>query len=95
MILEAIQAPCAQIAENAGFDGDVVVANVMEKSKGQGFNALTGEYQDLLKAGVVDPVKVTRLTLEYASSVAGMMLTTNSSITDLGDKKPEVTGAVV
>ena len=94
VILEAVRAPCAQIADNAGYDGQVVVENVLERSGNTGFNAMTGEYEDLVKAGVIDPVKVTRLALEYSASIAGLMLTTNTTITELKDDKKTVSGAV-
>ncbi len=95
IVIDACRAPCVQIASNAGFDGDVVVETVLEKTGAQGFNALTGEYEDLVKAGVVDPVKVTRLALEYAASISGTMLITNTTITELKNEKSEVQGAVV
>ncbi len=93
-VIDAIKAPCAQIAINAGYDGGVVVENVLERTGNTGFNAMTGEYEDLVKAGVVDPVKVTRLALEYAASIAGLMLTTNTTITEVKADKDAVTGAV-
>ena len=71
-----------------------MVENVLEKSGNKGFNALTGEYEDMVKAGIIDPVKVTRLALEYAGSIAGMMLTTDTAITDMKDDAPQAAGAV-
>ena len=94
IVASAVRAPTRQIADNAGFDGDVVVENVLEKSGNKGFNALTGEYEDMVKAGIIDPVKVTRLALEYAGSIAGMMLTTDTAITDMKDDAPQAAGAV-
>ncbi|MAG55998.1 MAG: chaperonin GroEL [Planctomycetes bacterium] len=94
VVISAVRAPTAQIADNAGFDGAVVVDSVCERKGNTGFNALTGEYEDLVKSGVVDPVKVTRLALEYAGSVAGMMLTTDTAVTDLKDDKQQVSGAI-
>jgi chaperonin GroEL len=93
-IIEAIKAPCMQIAINAGHDGGVVVENVLERSGNTGFNAMTGEYEDMVKVGVIDPVKVTRLALEYAASIAGLMLTTNTTITEVKADKDAVSGAV-
>jgi chaperonin GroEL len=94
IVAEACRAPCAQIATNAGFDGELVVETVLEKPATVGFDAMTGEYTDLVKAGIVDPVKVSRLALEYAVSIAGTMLITNTTITELKDEKSEVAGAV-
>jgi len=76
IVRDALVAPLAQIAENAGEDGKVAVNKVEMNGEYIGFNASTGEYEDLIKAGVIDPTKVTRSALQNASSVAGMMLTT-------------------
>jgi chaperonin GroEL len=88
IIADALVGPLAQIAQNAGINGEVAV-NEIEKGEGAyGLNAYTGEYEDLIKAGVIDPTKVTRSALENASSVAGMMLTTECVvIKDKEDKK--------
>jgi len=94
IVAAAIRAPAAQIAHNAGFDGDVVVEDILEMTGNEGLNALTGDYEDLVQAGIVDPVKVTRLALEYAGSVAGMMLTTDTAITDKKDSSKETPGAI-
>ena len=97
IIVNALKAPTCQIVENGGGEGDVVVAELLEKSGNIGFNAGTGEYVDMLKAGIIDPAKVARTALQNAASVAGLMLTTNVVITDLKDDKEEnaATGAVV
>jgi chaperonin GroEL len=81
----ALDAPLARIAENAGFEGRVVVNKVRELGAGQGFNAATGEYGDLSKQGVIDPVKVTKAALGNAASIAAMVLTTDSAVVE----KPE------
>jgi chaperonin GroEL len=81
----ALDAPLARIAENAGFEGRVVVNKVRELGLGQGFNAATGEYGDLAKQGVIDPVKVTKAALGNAASIAAMILTTDSAVVE----KPE------
>ncbi|KMY23733.1 chaperonin GroEL [Actinobaculum suis] len=81
----AIQAPLKQIAINAGMEGGVVAEKVKGLGKGEGLNAATGEYEDLLKAGVMDPVKVTRSALQNAGSIAGLFLTTEAVVAD----KPE------
>ncbi|SOD94004.1 chaperonin GroEL [Blastococcus haudaquaticus] len=81
----ALDAPLARIAENAGFEGRVVVSKVRDLGAGQGFNAATGEFGDLAGQGVIDPVKVTKAALENASSIAAMVLTTDSAVVE----KPE------
>ena len=78
----ALDAPLARIAENAGFEGRVVVNKVRELGAGQGFNAATGEYGDLAKQGVIDPVKVTKAALGNAASIAAMVLTTDSAVVE-------------
>jgi len=77
LIMKACQAPLRIIAENAGFEGSVIIANVEKTiAEGGGFNAKTGEYVNMFEAGIIDPKKVTRIALENAASVAGMILTT-------------------
>ena len=83
IVRRALQAPIRQIAENAGVDGSVVAEMVREKGKSIGYNALTGEYEDMFKAGVIDPSKVVRSALQNAASISGLLLTTDSMITDL------------
>ena len=78
----ALDAPLARIAENAGFEGRVVVSKVRELGVGNGFNAATGEFGDLAKQGVIDPVKVTKAALGNAASIAAMVLTTDSAIVE-------------
>ena len=87
IVLDAITRPLKQIAENCGLSGDVVADKVQNSPKGVGFNALTGEYVDMIADGVIDPVKVTRLALLNASSVAGLILTSSCSITMKPDPK--------
>jgi chaperonin GroEL len=81
-VRRAIDAPLSRIAENAGFEGPVVVGRVRELGTGQGFNAATGEYGDLAAQGVIDPVKVTKAALAHAASIAAMVLTTDSAIVE-------------
>src|SRR5687767_13721529 len=81
-VRSALDAPAVQIAENAGFEGRVVVSRVRELGVGNGFNAATGEYGDLAAQGVIDPVKVTKAALDNASSIAAMVLTTDSAIVE-------------
>src|SRR5699024_6536248 len=82
----ALEAPLKQIAENAGLEPGVVAAKVRELPGGQGLNAVTGEYEDLLAAGINDPVKVTRSALQNAASIAGLFLTTEAVIADKPEK---------
>ena len=82
ILRRALEEPLRQIAANAGYDGPVVVATVREKPFGYGFDAITGQYVDMFKAGIIDPVKVTRTALQNAVSIAGMLLTTDTIITD-------------
>lgn len=94
IVLRAVEAPIKQIAENAGFDGDLVVEKVKEAKGNNGFNAATGEYLDLVKAGIIDAALVAKTALVNAASVAGLMLTTNVLITELKENKSPVQGAV-
>lgn len=89
IVERALKAPLRQIAENAGFDAGVVV-NSVETNKGEhyGFDAAKGEYVDMLKAGIVDPVKVERIALQNAVSVASMLLTTEATISEIKEEKP-------
>ena len=86
IVTNALKAPTTQIVENSGEQGDVVVAKLLEKGKNIGYNANTGQFVDMFKAGIIDPAKVTRTALEMAASVAGLMLTTNVLVTELKDK---------
>ena len=83
IVLKALEAPLRQIAVNAGVEGAIVVEGVRSKKAGIGFNALTNEYEDMFNAGIVDPAMVTRSALENASSIAGLLLTTEVLITDI------------
>lgn len=87
IVKRAIEEPVRQIADNAGCEGSVVVEAVKKSDKGVGFNALTNEYVDMIKAGIVDPAKVTRSALQNAASIAAMVLTTETLVAD----KPEPT----
>ena len=90
IVRRAIEEPIRQIAENAGVDGLIVVQKVREGKDGFGYNAATDTYEDLLTAGVIDPAKVTRSALQYAASIAGLLLTTDAMIAELpkDDKAP-------
>jgi chaperonin GroEL len=88
IVRRALEEPLRQIASNAGFEGSVVVEKVKsEKSVNFGFNADKGEYEDLVKAGVIDPAKVTRAALQNAASIAGLMLTTEAMVSEIPEKK--------
>jgi len=81
IIRRALEEPLRRIAENGGFDGSIVVSKVKESTEQNfGFNAATGVYEDLIKAGVIDPTKVSRIALRHAASIAGLMLTTEAMI---------------
>ena len=87
IISRAIEAPLRKLVNNAGEEAALVIANVKNAEGTNGYNVRTGEYTDLLKAGVVDPAKVTRSALQNASSIAGLLLTTDCMVTDLPEKK--------
>ncbi len=94
IVVRALEAPVRQIAENCGLDGAVVAAEILDRGGKIGFDARSGEYVDMFKAGIIDPAKVTRTALENAASVASLMLTTDVLVTDLKDDEKEVAGAV-
>jgi chaperonin GroEL len=94
IIEKALEAPLRQISQNAGEDGPVVVENVRELGKSMGFNALSGEYVDMFKAGIIDPAKVVRCALQNAASIAGLLLTTDSMVTEIKDEKQRVEGSM-
>ncbi len=88
IILKALEEPVKQIAKNAGLEGSVIVEKVKASKAGIGYNALIDEYQDMVKAGIVDPTKVTRSALQNAASVASMILTTESVVADKPAPEP-------
>jgi len=98
IVKRAIESPIRTIAENAGLEGSVIVQKVKEGKGNYGFNARTEKYEDLLKAGVIDPTKVTRVALENAASIASMLLTTEAIIVDkpepAGDAHPAMPGGM-
>lgn len=91
IIKKALEEPLKQIANNAGFEGSIVVEKVKNGEGAFGFNAEKGEFEDLIKAGVIDPAKVTRIALQNAVSVAGLLLTTEAMIAEKPEKKKETT----
>jgi chaperonin GroEL len=91
LVKRALEEPVRQIANNAGFEGSVVVQRVMGGKGNFGFNAEIGDYEDLMKAGIIDPTKVTRFALQNAASVAGLLLTTEAMVAEKPEKKkPEM-----
>ncbi len=92
ILRRALEAPVRQIAENAGQEGSVVVAAVRQQSVGEGFDALKGDYGDMFTKGIVDAAKVTRSALQHAASIAGMVLTTETLVTDLPEKAAAAAG---
>jgi len=93
IVRKALEVPMRRIAENAGFDGSVIVENVRQeqakaKNKKVGFDILTEKLEDMVKGGVIDPAKVTRGALENATSIAAMILTTEALITDVPEENP-------
>lgn len=90
IILKALSAPLRQIAQNAGKEGSLVCQKVLSLPTNEGYNALTDEYVDMLVAGILDPMKVTRSALESAASIASMLLTTEATIVEIPEEKPAV-----
>ncbi len=94
IVLKALEEPVRQIANNAGIEGSVIVEHIKAKNEvGYGYNALTGEFGDMISAGIVDPTKVTRSALQNASSVAATILTTESLVADIKEAAPAVPAA--
>jgi len=87
IVQRALQEPLRRIAENAGEEGAVVVGEVEGLKGSKGYNAVTGEYEDLVAAGIIDPTKVVRTALQNAASIAGLLLTTDAAITDMPEPK--------
>jgi chaperonin GroEL len=88
IIVRALEEPIRQIAENAGFEGSVVVARVKNSKTGVGFNALTEQYADMIASGIVDPAKVARSALQNAASASAMLLTTEAGVSDIKKDEP-------
>ena len=82
IIKRAVKAPIKQIAQNAGYEPGVVALTVEEADENVGFNAATGEYVDMFEAGIIDPTKVERIALQNATSVSGLLLTTEAAVTE-------------
>ncbi|HUS48353.1 MAG TPA: TCP-1/cpn60 chaperonin family protein, partial [Phycisphaerae bacterium] len=97
IVVGALEAPTRQIVQNTGEEGSVVVAELLERSDNMGYDASTGQYVDMVKAGIVDPAKVSRTALQNAASMAGLLLTTNLMVTEYDEKaedKAKAAGAV-
>jgi len=93
IVRRSLEAPVRQIAENAGIDGAIICEKVKGASGNSGFNALTGEHVDMVKAGVIDPAKVARTALENAASISGLLLTTEALISEIPEDKKDAAGA--
>jgi chaperonin GroEL len=87
IVRKALEEPIRQIVANAGLEPSIVVNKIISENGAFGFNALTNQYEDLIKAGVIDPTKVARTALENAASIAGLMLTTEAVVCDKPEKK--------
>jgi chaperonin GroEL len=89
IVRRALQTPVRQVAENAGTEGSVVVGRLLDANDpNRGFDAQSGEYVDMVKAGIIDPTKVVRLALQNAASVAGLLVTTEAMVAEKPEKKP-------
>jgi chaperonin GroEL len=86
IVRRAVESPLRQLANNAGQEGALIVQEVKKRKGNEGYNVATGEYTDLVKAGVVDPTKVTRTALQNAASISGLLLTTEALVTELPEK---------
>jgi chaperonin GroEL len=87
IIKRAIEEPLRQIADNAGYEGSVVVEKIKDMEQDMGFNALTEKYEDMVKVGVLDPTKVVRIALQNASSIAGLLLTTEGLVSEIPEEE--------
>ena len=92
IVRRALEFPTRQLADNAGQEGAVIVQEVKKRSGNEGFNVATGEYEDLVNAGVVDPTKVTRTALQNAASISALLLTTEALVTELPEKEKPASG---
>jgi len=95
IIINALRAPTRQLVINTGLEGDVIIEGILEKKGNQGYNLRTGEFTDMVAAGIIDPAKVVRVALESAASVSGLLLTTEVLLTDLKDEENKIPNAVL
>ena len=94
IVRKAVQTPLRQIAENAGEDGAVIAGKILDRDEyNWGYDAQTGEFKDLVKAGIVDPTKVVRTALQDAASVAGLLVTTEAMVAEAPEKKGSASAA--
>ena len=93
ILRKALSAPAFWIAANAGQEGAVVVSKIADLPNGHGYDAATGEYRDLVAAGIIDPVKVTKSAVSNAASIAGMLLTTETTVVDIKEDQDGPAGA--
>ena len=87
ILRKALETPLRQLADNAGFEGAIVVERVKQEKRGVGFDVVVEEYRDMFKAGIVDPTKVTRSALQNAASIVGMLLTTDAVVAEVKEEK--------
>ena len=87
LLKRAMEEPLRRIAENAGMDGAIVIGKIDDSKGAVGYNAATGKFEDLVKAGIIDPTKVVRTALQNAASIAGLLLTTDAAVTDAPEPK--------
>jgi chaperonin GroEL len=92
IVRRAVESPLRQLADNAGQEGALIVQEVKSRSGNEGYNVATGEYVDLVKAGVIDPTKVTRYALQNAASISGLMLTTEALVAEMPEKEKPASG---
>jgi len=92
IVRKALEAPMRQIAENAGIEGSIVIENVKKMNPGEGYNALTGEYGNMISFGIIDPAKVARSAIQNAASIAALMLTTEAVVAEKPEKNPPAGG---
>ncbi|HAH87037.1 MAG TPA: molecular chaperone GroEL, partial [Armatimonadetes bacterium] len=88
IVKKALEEPSRLIAQNAGVEGSVIINKIKDLPKGNGYNAATGVYEDMMKAGIIDPAKVTRSALQNAASIASLLLTTEALVADIPEEKP-------
>src|ERR1700675_2061354 len=92
IVRRAVESPLRQLADNAGQEGALIVQEVKSRSGNEGYNVATGEYVDLVKAGIIDPTKVTRYALQNAASISGLMLTTEALVAEMSEKEKPASG---
>jgi chaperonin GroEL len=92
IVRDALAEPARRIAQNAGFEGSVIVSHIREESDARGFDAAAGEWTDMVKAGIVDPAKVTRSALQNAASIAALVLTTESAVVEKPEEEEPAAG---